>query len=350
MAEFFANIGDTGFFSAALDIFIVFYLVYIVLLLIRGTRTVPMALGLLLVVVLYIFSRYLGLSTTYMLLDQFMEVAVIFALIIFQDDIRRALVRFGKFAWFSKAKETAIIEEVARAATMMTQKKIGALIVFEREARLDEFILEPGIRLDSNVTKELLYTIFIPMMENPLHDGAAVIRNFQVREAGSFLPLSTNPEIEKNLGTRHRAALGITEQTDAIAVVISEERGSVSVCHSGRILTDLTSKDLREELLALFTTDKKDEEEGEEEQEERENTNPTLAGKRDNSGPVVISKRDSTHPKGNRDSSTSIIIKRDSGKPDAESVGPSKDTANDKKDGDTDKKRDVHSDESGGDK
>ncbi|MBN2714497.1 MAG: diadenylate cyclase CdaA [Deltaproteobacteria bacterium] len=312
MGEFFQNIReDTGeIWVAVIDLIIVYYLVYISLRLVRGTRTVPMAVGLLLLVLLYTFSRQLGFATTYMLLDQFMSVVVIFTLIIFQDDIRRALVRFGKFAWFSKARETAIIEEVAKAATMMTSKKIGALIVFEREARLDEFILEPGIRLDSNVTKELLYTIFIPMMENPLHDGAAVIRNFQIREAGSFLPLSTNPEIEKNLGTRHRAALGITEQTDAIAVVVSEERGTISVCHSGRILTDLTAKDLREELLALFTTDKKDEEGETEERDSRDNTNPTLAGKRDTTGPVVISKRDSTTPKPAKDQSNPLIVRK----------------------------------------
>ncbi len=298
MGEFFHNIReDAGeIWVAAIDLLIVYYLIYISLRLVRGTRTVPMAVGLLFLVLLYTFSRQLGFATTYMLLDQFMSVVVIFTLIIFQDDIRRALVRFGKFAWFSKARETAIIEEVTKAANMMTAKKIGALIVFEREARLDEFILEPGIRIESNVTKELLYTIFIPMMENPLHDGAAVIRNFQIREAGSFLPLSTNPEIEKNLGTRHRAALGITEQTDAIAVVVSEERGTVSVCHSGRILTDLSPKDLREELLALFTADKKEAEEDEDTRDSRDNTSPTLAGIKALSGPVLMSKRDSSVP------------------------------------------------------
>ncbi|MBN2341330.1 MAG: diadenylate cyclase CdaA [Deltaproteobacteria bacterium] len=267
MGDFFQNIvEDTGeIWVSLIDLIIVYYLVYISLRLVRGTRTVPMAVGLLLLVLLYTFSRQLGFATTYMLLDQFMSVVVIFTLIIFQDDIRRALVRFGKFAWFSKAKETAIIEEVAKAAVMMTKKKIGALIVFEREARLDEFILEPGVRLDSNITKELLYTIFIPMMENPLHDGAAIIRNFQIREAGSFLPLSTNTHLEKNLGTRHRAGLGITEQTDAVAVVVSEERGTISVCHSGKIVTDLDATGLRKELLALFTSDKNGTEETEKE-------------------------------------------------------------------------------------
>lgn len=280
MSDFLQNIiEDTGeIWVAIIDVIIVYYLIYISLRLVRGTRTVPMAVGLLLLVLLYTFSRQLGFATTYMLLDQFMSVVVIFTLIIFQDDIRRALVRFGKFAWFSKAKESAIIEEVAKAASMMTSKKIGALIVFEREARLDEFILEPGIKLESNITKELLYTVFIPMMENPLHDGAAIIRNFQIREAGSFLPLSTNPNLEKNLGTRHRAALGITEQTDAIAVVVSEERATISICHGGKIITDLDSSGLKTELLKLFTTEKAESEVSEEDSSEQSDVRESTGG------------------------------------------------------------------------
>jgi len=258
MTEFLNNLFSDGgsVWASIIDLLIVFYLVYISLLLVRGTRTVPMAVGLLLLVLLYTFSRQLGFVTTYMLLDQFMSVVVIFTLIIFQEDIRRALVRFGRFAWFSRVRETAVVEEVARAATMMTAKKIGGLIVFEREAMLDEFILERGTRLDSNVTKELLYAIFIPMMENPLHDGAAILRNFQIREAGTFLPLSTNTTLDRTLGTRHRAGLGITEQTDAVAVVISEERGAISLCHRGVIRQNLTPAELRRELLQILSSEK----------------------------------------------------------------------------------------------
>jgi diadenylate cyclase len=241
-----------GIWTALLDLVIVYYLVYISLILVRGTRTVPMAVGLLLLVLLYTFSKQLGFVTTYMLLDQFMSVVVIFTLIIFQDDIRRALVRFGRIAWFSKARETAIVEEIVKASSMMMVKKIGALIVFEREAKIDEFILEQGTIIDGNITKELLYSIFIPMMENPLHDGAVIIRNYQIREAGSFLPLTTNPEIEKNLGTRHRAAIGITEQTDAVSIVVSEEKGTAAICYSGKIIDGLDAKGLREELLVIF--------------------------------------------------------------------------------------------------
>ncbi len=251
MNEYTGGIG-----LALLDFLIVFYIIYITLLLIRGTRTVPMALGLLLLVLLYLFSQIMGLTTTFMLLDQFMSVVVIFTLIIFQDDIRRALVRVGKFAWFSKAKETAVLEEVIKAATQMAKKRIGALIVFERDASLDDFIIEKGTRLDAAVTRELLYAIFIPKMENPLHDGAAVIKNYQIKEAGTFLPLSANPKIDKALGTRHRAAMGITEETDAISVVVSEERGTISICFDGRITRDLEVRALRKALLGLFSAEK----------------------------------------------------------------------------------------------
>jgi uncharacterized protein (TIGR00159 family) len=257
VSEFVANLfGESGWLSSAVDLVIVYSLVYITLLLIRGTRTVPMAFGLLVLVLLYLASQFFGFATTYMLLDQFMSVVVIFTLIIFQDDIRRALVRVGKVAWFSKARETQVVEEVIRAVSLMAAKRIGALIVFERNASLDEFIIKPGTRVDAAVTREILYSIFVPKMENPLHDGAAIIGHFQIREAGAFLPLSANPRIDKSLGTRHRAAVGITEETDAVAVVVSEERGSISLCFDGRISRNLDANGLRKALLGLFSTRK----------------------------------------------------------------------------------------------
>jgi diadenylate cyclase len=249
----------TEFLSKAapviIDITIVFYFVYLTLLLIRGTRTVPMALGLLVIVIIYQLSRQFGLATTYMLLDQFMAVAVIFALIIFQDDIRRALVRMGRFAWFSKAQESQVVEEVVKTASSLASKHIGAIIVFERDASLAEFI-ESGTNLDAAVTKELLYTIFIPRMENPLHDGAVIIKNYRVSQAGALLPLSANPRLDKTLGTRHRAALGITEDTDAVSVVVSEERGTISLCFGGLITKNLDVGSLRKALHGLFSKER----------------------------------------------------------------------------------------------
>lgn len=257
MGEFFDTFlqSSGGPFTAILDLIIVFYIVYVMLLLIRGTRTVPMALGLLFIVVLYLVSKYFRLATTYMLLDQFMEVAVIFALIIFQDDIRRALIRVGRFAWFTKAEESHVVEEVVRAAANLAAKRIGAIIVFERNASLDEFI-EEGTKLDAEVTKELLYAVFIPRMENPLHDGAVIIKNYRLREAGALLPLSGNPRVDKSLGTRHRAALGITEETDAVSVVVSEERGAISLCFGGKMSKNLDVASLRKALHGLFSKEK----------------------------------------------------------------------------------------------
>jgi diadenylate cyclase len=256
LVNLFGESGALGWFGAVLDLVIVFLLVYVTLLLIRGTRTVPMAFGLLVLVALYLFSQAMNLATTYMLLDQFMSVVVIFTLIIFQDDIRRALVRVGKVAWFSKARETQVVEEVIRAASLMAGKRIGALIVFERNASLDEFIIKRGTRVDAAVTRELLYSIFVPERENPLHDGAAIIGQLQIREAGAFLPLSANARMDKALGTRHRAAVGITEETDAVAVVVSEERGTISLCFDGRISRNLDAAALRKTLLGLFSTTK----------------------------------------------------------------------------------------------
>lgn len=263
MPEFMSNLvedagegGTLAWISAVLDLVIVFALVYITLLLIRGTRTVPMALGLLILFVIYLLSQFAGLTTTYLLLDQFMSVVVIFVLIIFQDDIRRALVRVGKFAWFAKARETQVVEEVIRAAGQLAKKRIGALIVFERDASLEEFIIEGGTRVDAAVTRELLHSIFVPASENPLHDGAAIIDNYRIKDAGAFLPLSANPRLDKVLGTRHRAALGITEETDAVSVVVSEERGTIALCFEGRISRDLDKAALRKALLGLFSTAK----------------------------------------------------------------------------------------------
>lgn len=257
MLDLLANMwASSEWASTLLDAVIVFYLIYVVLLLIRGTRTVPMAIGLLVIVLLYLLSQKLRLATTYMLLDQFMEVAVIFALIIFQDDIRRALVRMGRFAWLLKAKQSQVVEEVVRAASSLAQKSLGAIIVFEREAGLDEFV-NKGTELDATVTKELLYTIFIPRMENPLHDGAVIIKNLRIKEAGTLLPLSGNMHLGKSLGTRHRAALGITEETDAVAIVVSEERGAMSLCFEGRMSRNLDAESLRKALYGLFSEEKK---------------------------------------------------------------------------------------------
>jgi uncharacterized protein (TIGR00159 family) len=239
---------------AVLDIGIVYYAIYRALVLIRGTRAVQTAVGLGLVFLVYYLSRRLGLVTLQSILDLFVSSVVLIIVVLFQHDIRRALIRFGRrplFTGFAKAQETHAVEEVIKAAAALAQKKIGALVVFERDANLDDFI-EPGTPVDSLVSREILHGIFVPSHENPVHDGAVIIRKGRIAQAGAFLPLSANPRLDKALGTRHRAAIGITEETDAIVVLVSEERGKIGLCFHGNLVKDLDATSLRSALLSLL--------------------------------------------------------------------------------------------------
>lgn len=237
-----------------LDIFLVALLFYWGLMVLKGTRAMQMALGLLLLLVGYFVSQRLGLITVWSVLDTLVTYFVLVVVIIFQADIRRALMRVGSQPLFRgqrTARETGVIEEVVKAAQELAQKRIGALVVFERSAELDEFI-ESGTTLDAEVSKELLYTIFIPSFENPMHDGALVIRDGRCWQAGAFLPLAGTSSRDRTLGARHRAALGITEETDAVVVVVSEEKGAVSLCFAGNIVRGLDANALREAIFGLF--------------------------------------------------------------------------------------------------
>ncbi|MCA9602708.1 MAG: diadenylate cyclase CdaA [Polyangiales bacterium] len=236
------------------DILVVAFLVYRVLLLIRGTRAMQIGVGLALVFSAYWAARRLGLITVWTVLDSFLAYAVLIAVVVFQNDIRRALMRVGTRPLLrggGDSRTTHVFEEVIKATSALAQKRIGALIVFERDASLDDFV-EPGTELDAAVTKDLLYSIFIPSFENPMHDGAVIVREGRVWQAGAFLPLAASPKLDRSLGTRHRAAIGLSEETDAVVVVVSEERGAVSICFNGNIIRDLDSASLREALLGLF--------------------------------------------------------------------------------------------------
>ncbi len=236
-----------------LDIGLVAALIYAGLVVLKGTRAMQMAVGLGLGVVGYLFARQLGLISVLRIYDSLLTNFVLVVVVIFQADIRRALMRMGRGSLFQRsrtARETAVLEEVIRAAGELAQKRIGAMVVFERDAVLEEFI-EPGTGLDAEVTRELLYSIFIPSFENPMHDGAVIVRDGRVWQAGAVLPLSSGSH-DRSLGTRHRAAIGITEETDAVAVVVSEERGSVSLCFNGNIVRNLDGDSLREALFGLF--------------------------------------------------------------------------------------------------
>jgi len=233
-----------------IDIGIVTYIIYRILLLIQGSRAMQMAAGLTVLVFLYLFSEAFQLLTLNWLLNTFMSSIFILIIIIFQDDIRKALAQIGKAPFTKIQTEFSYgIEEVVKAVTQLAEKKIGALIVFEREISLKDF-LEGAVLLDSKVTRELLISIFYP--KSPLHDGAVIISKGKILAAGVILPLSTNPDIAKDLGTRHRAAIGITEITDAVAIVVSEERGYISLAVSGKITRDITPATLRKMLAQLL--------------------------------------------------------------------------------------------------
>ncbi len=251
----FANRDALRVATDLVDISLVAYILYRVLLLLRGTRAMQMGIGLVLVFLVYNFARRLGFITLWSILDSLLTYVVLIIVVIFQNDIRRALMRVGSRKWLTRgsARESQVIEEVVKASAALAQKRIGGLIVFERDAALDEFI-EEGTKLDAAVSKELLYSIFVPSYENPMHDGAVVIRDARVWQAGVFLPLTETTKLERTLGTRHRAAIGISEETDAVVVVVSEERGSVSLCYGGNIVRDLDTNTLRKTLVGLFET------------------------------------------------------------------------------------------------
>lgn len=244
------------FLVPLLDIGIVYFVIYRMLLIIKGTRAVPMLLGLGAIAALYVLSQetYLGLATFNWLLQQFIGSLFIIVIVLFQADIRRALAAFGRTQFltsFRSGEGAQVIDELVKASTMLANQSIGALIVVEAEADLGPYV-EDSTRLDARVTKELLYSIFVPERQNPLHDGAVVIRSGRIAAAGVFLPMSVNPHIDRALGTRHRAALGLSEETDAVIIVVSEERGTVSLAREGCLVLDIKSNELRTQLTDLL--------------------------------------------------------------------------------------------------
>jgi len=257
MVDFFGSIlrrPPMGWWDL-LDIAIVSFLIYEFLKLIRGTRAVQMGVGTLLIVALFYGSRLAPLQTVNWLIRNALLYVAFAAIVIFQSDIRRALAHFGQapfFRYFNRqeaADET--IEEIVVAATMLSSQKVGAIIAVEREIGLRNYI-ESGIPLDATLTYDLLVTIFQP--GSPLHDGAVILQENRIAAAACFLPLTVNPRVSRELGTRHRAAIGLTEEGDAVAVIVSEETGYISVAIDGRIDRRLSPDDLRTRLRSLVTT------------------------------------------------------------------------------------------------
>jgi uncharacterized protein (TIGR00159 family) len=235
-----------------LDVGLVAFIIYRIILLIKGTRAVQMLLGLAVVLIVYIASQVAGLYTLHWLIDNFLSSIILVIVVIFQNDIRRALIHVGRnpfFADMSYREETEVMEELVKACLSMSGKRIGALIVIERETGLNDF-LEVGVVLDAKVNTELLVAIFNP--KSPIHDGALILQQGRLTRAGCFLPLSQDARISAQLGTRHRAAIGLTELVDAVAIVVSEETGKISVVIGGRITRDLDANSLKRVLTKLL--------------------------------------------------------------------------------------------------
>ena len=242
-----------------LDIAIVAVLIYELLVLIRGTRAVQMALSGAFLIGLFFVSRWLELETVNWVIRNLAGYVVFAIIVLFQSDIRRALAHFGRapfFRYFERATSTdETMEELVLAATTLATRRIGAIIVVERQIGLRNYI-EGGIPLDAMVMHDLLISIFV--QASPLHDGAVIVQGDRVAAAACFLPLSVNPRVSRDLGTRHRAALGLTEENDAIAIVVSEETGAISLVIAGDLERGLSADALRIRLRSLLGATRRD--------------------------------------------------------------------------------------------
>ncbi|MCY3033446.1 MULTISPECIES: diadenylate cyclase CdaA [Aerococcus] len=238
-----------------IDILIVWLIIYQLLKLIRGTRAVNIFNGIIIFLLFKMVSTVFQLETIDWIMDSIIQWSVIGIIIIFQPEIRNGLDHLGQSLRMRNLRNTQndpieqMIEEIIRACQYMAKRRIGALISIEDTQSLTEYA-NTGIKLDADITEQLLINIFIP--NTPLHDGSVVIQDMKISSAASFLPLSENPEIPKELGTRHRAAVGLSEVTDAVVVVVSEETGDISLTYKGKIMRDLSEEEIRETLRQHF--------------------------------------------------------------------------------------------------
>lgn len=254
--DFLLEFSLMDYITEIIDILLVAYVIYKLITLIKGTRAVQLLKGMMVIVVAWLLSSFFGLRTLSWLMSQAMTYGVLAILIIFQPELRRALEQLGRGTLFSRTSNqeeelvTQVIEEINKSVQYMAKRRIGSLIVLERETGLSDY-METGTSIQGELSSELIINIFIP--NTPLHDGAIIIRKNQIMAAGCYLPLSENPFISKELGTRHRAALGISELTDALAIIVSEETGQVALAKNGEVhrklseeeLVDLLDKNLR---------------------------------------------------------------------------------------------------------
>lgn len=235
-----------------LDILIVTFIIYRTFLLIKGTRAIQLIIGFIIVFFVFYLSKKLELFTLGWILGNFVGAIIFVIVVIFQNEIRNVLLAIGRSPFFKKityVEETLFYDELTNACIVMSNRRMGALIVIEREVGLEEF-MEIGIRVEAAVNTELILSMF--QTTSPLHDGAMIIREGRIRAAGCILPLTLKDGIDITLGTRHRAAIGITEVTDAVALVVSEETGKISYAYKGELVRPITEETLKKVLKDLL--------------------------------------------------------------------------------------------------
>ncbi len=235
------------------DIILMSIILYRLLLIIKGTKAAHMLIGLGVLLFASLVSQYFELYTVDWLIQSFWAQIVLAIIILFQPEIRRALAQMGEAQFFptlTSAEELKSLEEIVRASVALANRKIGGIIAIERDTSLKDFI-EVGTPLDAKVSKEVLLSIFHPT--SPIHDGAVIIKGNRILAAGCFLPITMSPDISKALGTRHRAGLGLSEETDAVIIIVSEETGQISMAINGKLETHIDMGSLRDILTDLFT-------------------------------------------------------------------------------------------------
>ena len=241
--------------TAIIDILLVATFIYYILYPLKGTRSARIAVGIVFLILLYYISDRFQLQTMAWLLQNFLAYIVIAIIVIFQADIRKALASFGRNPFFEffhiSKKDTGYLVELQRAVNLMAQRNVGALIVIVREFELKNLV-DAGVRIDSEIHSDLLLSIF--NTRSPLHDGAAIVSNGRIISAGAILPLTTRTDLAKEYGTRHRAAIGLSEESDAVVVVVSEERGVASIAIDGNLSRLDTPLELERRLRPLLST------------------------------------------------------------------------------------------------
>lgn len=241
-----------------IDIGIVAFVISNILRLFRNTRAMRLLNGIAIIIVVKFISSFLGLHTTEFIVDFIIQWSAIALIVIFQPELRKALEHLGRNKVFDRRgkdvvnQDERVVDEIMEAVRYMARRKIGALISIEKDLPLNEYV-ETGIKIDSLITSQLLINIFIP--NTPLHDGAVILQGHRIASAASYLPLSENPSVPKKYGTRHRAAIGLSENSDAVTIVVSEETGTISISNRGKLLADLEAEDARDYLKAELVVD-----------------------------------------------------------------------------------------------